>query len=60
MLLHTLHACDVAHQQIESKLLDTDVEVLVCFFQEYISVDIVLLSSTRSRACVISVTRVCK
>ena len=36
MFLHALHACDVAHQQILIKLLDTDVEVLVCYFQEYI------------------------
>ena len=56
-----LHASDAAHQQILIKSSDTDVvEVLVCYFREYISADIFLLSGTRSRAHVINVTQVCE
>ena len=50
MFLHALHASDAAHQQILIKSSDTDVEVLVCYFGEYISADIFLLSGTKSRA----------
>ena len=58
MFLHALHASDAAHQQILIKSLDTDVEVLACYFREYISADIFLLCGTRSRARVITVTQV--
>ena len=60
MFLHALHASDAAHQQILIKSLDTDVEVLACYFREYISADIFLLSGTKSRAHVINVTQVCE
>ena len=50
----------LAHQQILIKSSDTDVEVLACYFREYISADIFLLSGTRSRARVINVTQVCE
>ena len=61
MFLHALHASDAAHQQILIKSSDTDVvEVLACYFREYISADIFLLSGTRSRAHVINVTQVCE
>ena len=58
IFLHALHASDAAHQQILIKSLDTDVEVLACYFREYISADIFLLCGTRSRARVITVTQV--
>ena len=60
MFLHALHASDAAHQQILIKSSDTDVEVLACYFREYISADIFLLCGTRSRARVINVTQVCE
>ena len=60
MFLHALHASDAAHQQILIKSSDTDVEVLACYFREYISADIFLLSGTKSRAHVINVTQVCE
>ena len=60
MFLHALHASDAAHQQILIKSSDTDVEVLACYFREYISADIFLLSGTKSRARVINVTQVCE
>ena len=60
MFLHALHASNTAHQQILIKSSHTDVEVLACFFQEYISADIFLLSGTRSQARVITVTQVCE
>ena len=60
MFLHALHASDAAHQQILIKSSDTDVEVLVCYFGEYISADIFLLSGTKSRARVINVAQVCE
>ena len=50
MFLHALHASDAAHQQILIKSSDTDIEVLACYFREYISADIFLLSGTKSRA----------
>ena len=56
VFLHALHASDAAHQQILIKSSDTDVEVLACYFREYISADIFLLCGTRSRARVINVT----
>ena len=60
MFLRALHASDAAHQQILIKSSDTDVEVLACYFREYISADIFLLSGTKSRAHVINVTQVCE
>ena len=60
MFLHALHASNAAHQQILIKSSDTDVEVLACYFREYISADIFLLSGKRSRARVITVTQVCE
>ena len=59
MFLHTLHASDAAHQQIIIKSSDTDVEVLACYYREYISADIFILRGLRSRARVINVTQVC-
>ena len=49
MFLHALHASDAAHQQILIKSSDTDVEVLACYFREYISADIFLLTVTQVR-----------
>lgn len=58
MFLHALHASDGARQQILIKSSDIDEEILAFYFWEHISADIFLLSGTRRRACVSSLSGV--
>ena len=59
MFLHASHASNAGHRHILIKSSDTDVEVLACHLQESIHAEVVILSGTRSRARLVSVSSVC-
>ena len=62
MFLHANHASQNGHQciAIRSSRSDTDVEVLACYHQAAIHADIVLISGTKSRTCIVGIRQVCE
>ena len=60
MLLHASHASQNGHQRIAITSSDTDVEVLACHYQAVIPAEIMLISGTTSRSCIVSIPRACE